>query len=87
MLMTMEQREEVRRHDKQRRRRVHAAKYIDVETNDGAAGRGAVAGEGAARDKRRRCRCVDTTDDDVVIRPPPPLVRPPLVTQITRGNQ
>ncbi len=52
--MTMERREEARQHDKQRQQRVQTAKYIDVETNDGAAGGGAAAGEGAARDKRQQ---------------------------------
>ncbi len=51
-LMTMEWQEEARRHDKERQQRVQTAKYINVETNDGAAGGGAVAGEGAAHDKR-----------------------------------
>jgi hypothetical protein len=61
---TMERREEAWRHDEQRRQRVETANYFDVETKDGTAGRGAAAGEGAARDKRQRRRCVDTTDDD-----------------------
>ncbi len=65
--MTMERREEARRHDKQRQQRVQTAKYIDVKTNDGAAGGGAAVGEGAARDERPRRQCVNTTDDDVVI--------------------
>jgi hypothetical protein len=63
----MERQEEARRHDKQRRRCVQTAKYIYVETNDGSAGGGAAAGEGAAHDERQRRGCVDTTDNDVVI--------------------
>ena len=51
-LITMERPEEAQRHDKQRKRHVQTTNYIDVETNDGAAGGGAVAGEGAAHDKR-----------------------------------
>ncbi len=54
MLTTMERREEVRRHDEQRQRRIKTAKYIDVKTDDGAAGGGAAAGEGTARDKQQR---------------------------------
>ncbi len=57
---TMERREEAQRreeawrHNKQRQRRVKTANYVDVETDDGAAGGCAVAGEGAARNKRRQ---------------------------------
>jgi hypothetical protein len=51
-LMTMERREEARWHNKQRQQRIQTAKYIDVKTNDGAAGGGATAGEGAVRDKQ-----------------------------------
>jgi hypothetical protein len=56
--------EEVRRHDEQRRRRVKTANYFDVETDNGVAEGGTVAGEGMAHDERRRRRCVDTTDED-----------------------
>jgi hypothetical protein len=54
MLMTMERREEARRHDKQRQQRVQTAKYIYVDANNGAAGGGLAAGEGMARDEQRR---------------------------------
>jgi hypothetical protein len=66
-LMTMERREEARRHDKQRQRCVQTTKYIDVETNKGAAGGGVAAGEGAARDEQRQCQYIDTTNNNVVI--------------------
>ncbi len=56
--------EEARRHNEQRRRRVKTANYVDFETDNGVAGGGTVAGEGMARDERRRQRCVDTTDED-----------------------
>ncbi len=58
MMTTMEQREEVQRqeearwHVKQRQQRVKTAIYVDAETNKGAAGGGAVAGEGTAHDKQ-----------------------------------
>ncbi len=44
--------EEAQRHDEQRRRRVKTTNYVDVETNNGVAGGGTVAGEGMAHDKR-----------------------------------
>jgi hypothetical protein len=45
------QQEEARRHDKQRQQCIKTANYVDVETDDRAAGGGTAAGEGAARDK------------------------------------
>jgi hypothetical protein len=43
--------EEVQRHDKQRQRRVKTTNYLDVETNNGAAGGGTAVGEDVAHDK------------------------------------
>jgi hypothetical protein len=62
--MTMERWEEVRWHNTQRGQRVETANYVDVDTDNGAEGGGAVAREGAARDEQRQRRCVNTTDDD-----------------------
>jgi hypothetical protein len=57
MMTTMErleevqQQEEAQQHDKQLQQCVKTANYIYLETNNGAVGGGAAAGEGAARDK------------------------------------
>ncbi len=44
--------EEVQWHHEQRQQCIETANYVDVETNDGAVGGGAVAGEGAVHDKQ-----------------------------------
>jgi hypothetical protein len=58
--MTMERREEVRQQeeawkwDKQRQQCIKTTNYDDVKTNNGAAGGGAVMGEGRACDKQQQ---------------------------------
>ncbi len=46
--------QEVQRHDKKRQQCIKTANYVDVETNDRAAGGGAATGGGAARDKQQQ---------------------------------